>query len=207
MPPTVITQLARIGVLLTLSTTALADSAQCLVDSARAQIGVTTRYDGAYVRLAFPGGDVPSDRGVCTDVVVRAFRGLGLDLQQAVHSDMRTNFARYPQRWGLRKADAHIDHRRVPNLQTWFDRQGSKLPTGSEFMPGDVVSWRLPGGAPHIGIVSDRRSADGTPLVLHNIARGVREEDMLHAFPITGHYRHTPQWDQSCRGFTATAVD
>ncbi|SDD53790.1 hypothetical protein SAMN04488509_103122 [Aquimonas voraii] len=162
-----------------------------LVDAARAQVGVTLGYDGSYRRLDYPGGDVAIETGVCTDVVVRAFRALGLDLQVAVHEDMRAHFAHYPQHWGLRGPDRNIDHRRVPNLETWLHRQGTALPVSADpadYQPGDIVSWRLPGGLPHIGIVSDQRS-DGRPLILHNIGDGTREEDVLFAYRIEGHFR------------------
>ncbi len=164
-----------------------------LVSAARKQIGVTTRYDPAYVVLAYPGGDVPKERGVCTDVVIRAFRAQGLDLQRSVHEDMRGHFSRYPQSWGLRGPDRNIDHRRVPNLQTWFARQGWSLTSigkdASDFRPGDLVTWMLPGNLPHIGIVSDRKGLLGTPLIIHNIGSGTREENMLFVYRITGHYR------------------
>lgn len=163
-----------------------------LVAAARKQIGVTRHYDPTYVVLPYPGGDVPQDRGVCTDVVIRALRTQGLDLQKAVHEDMRANFGEYPQQWGLRAPDRNIDHRRVPNLQTWFRRQGWTQPAGEDaarYRPGDLVTWMLPGNLPHIGIVSDRKSFTGTPLILHNIGRGTREENILFDYPITGHYR------------------
>lgn len=162
------------------------------VIAARRQIGVTTIYDPAYVRLPYPNGDVPQDRGVCTDVVIRALRTEGLDLQRSVHEDMRANFAKYPQKWGLRGPDRNIDHRRVPNLQIWFARQGwSRTPTRNarDYRAGDLVTWMLPGNLPHIGIVGDRTSIGGTPLIVHNIGRGTREENILFAYPITGHYR------------------
>ena len=167
------------------------------VAAARAQIGVTLRYDPAYVRLPYPGGDVPEGRGVCTDVVIRALRTEGLDLQKAVHEDMRAHFALYPKLWGLRAPDRNIDHRRVPNLQVWFERQGWSLPVpqravtqrAADYRPGDLITWMLPGHLPHIGIVSDRRSLGGTPLILHNIGRGTREEDILFDYRMTGHYR------------------
>jgi len=165
-----------------------------LVDAARAQVGVTLTYNPAYTRLSYPGGDVSSEQGVCTDVIVRAYRtGLNIDLQQLVHEDMKSSFAAYPTQWGLRRPDPNIDHRRVPNLQAFFRRKGSALPVTSnpaDYRPGDLVTQMLPGNLPHIAIVSDRRSADGArPLVIHNIGRGAREEDGLFAFPITGHYR------------------
>ena len=164
-----------------------------LAAAARRQIGVTVRYDPAYVRLSYPGGDVPASRGVCTDVVIRALRTQRIDLQQRVHEDMRAHFAEYPQKWGLRAADSNIDHRRVPNLQTWFERQGWSLPVTSraaDYRAGDLVTWMLPGNLPHIGIVSDRKTmSGGTPLIIHNIGRGTREEDILFDHRMTGHYR------------------
>jgi uncharacterized protein YijF (DUF1287 family) len=163
-----------------------------LVRAARQQIGVTRYYDPAYVRLDYPGGDVPQDRGVCTDVVIRALRSEGLDLQQVVHEDMRNHFADYPALWGLRGPDRNIDHRRVPNLRRWFERQGWSLPASehaTDYLPGDLVTWRLDSGVPHIGIVSERRSTDGTPRIIHNIGQGTREDDILFDHAITGHYR------------------
>lgn len=166
------------------------------VASARAQIGVTRFYDPAYVRLAYPGGDVAADRGVCTDVVIRALRSQGLDLQRAVHEDMRADFAAYPQLWGAAGTDRSIDHRRVPNLRRWFERQRWSRPPSAraaDYRAGDLVTWTLPGGLPHIGIVSERRGWSGRPLILHNIARGTQEEDLLFAYPISGHYRPRPE--------------
>ena len=164
-----------------------------LVAAARKQIGVTVRYDRAYVVLPYPNGDVPQDRGVCTDVVIRALRAQGLDLQQRVHEDMQAHFDLYPKKWGLRAPDRNIDHRRVPNLQTWFGREGWALPVSDrkdDYRAGDLVTWTLPGHLDHIGIVSDRRSLfTHTPLILHNIGHGTREDDILFAYPITGHYR------------------
>lgn len=164
-----------------------------LVAAARAQIGVVRVYDPTYFSVSYPGGDVPADRGVCTDVVVRALRTQGLDLQQAIHDDMRANFALYPTLWGLSRPDRNIDHRRVPNQMRWFERQDWEL-TGShaaaDFAPGDIVAWKLTGsGLLHIGIVSDRRSHDGTPLILHNINAGTQEDDLLFRHAIIGHYR------------------
>jgi uncharacterized protein len=166
--------------------------ATALVIAARQQIGVTVVYDPAYVRMPYPGGDVPASRGVCTDVVIRAFRSQGLDLQQRVHEDMRAHFAAYPQKWGLRGPDSNIDHRRVPNLQTWFARQGWSLTASrnaADYRAGDLVTWMLPGNLPHIGIVGDRKSLTRTPLIIHNIGNGTREENILFDYPITGHYR------------------
>jgi uncharacterized protein YijF (DUF1287 family) len=160
-----------------------------LLEHALAQTRQHVVYDGTYRHIPYPGGDVPTDRGVCTDVVIRAYRAIGIDLQQRVHEDMRQNFSAYPQLWGQRQADANIDHRRVPNLQTFFARHSAALPS-SNYQPGDLVTWRLPGNLPHIGVVTEQRSADGQrPLIVHNIGRGPRLEDMLFAYPITGHYR------------------
>jgi len=167
----------------------------CLIRKAREQIGVTVHYDPAYRKLSFPGGDVPPDRGVCTDVVVRAYRRLNIDLQELVHRDMSSAWGEYPKIWGLARPDANIDHRRVPNLATFFTRHGSKLPALADpaaYKPGDIVTWLLTAGVPHIGIVSDKRTSSGVPLVIHNIGRGTLEEDILLRFQITGHYRYTP---------------
>lgn len=159
---------------------------------ARSQIGVTTRYDPAYVTLAYPGGDVPLHTGVCTDVVVRALRKVNLDLQKEVHEDMKQNFAAYPKNWGLKKPDKNIDHRRVPNLMRYFERNQVALeanPTAPEsYQPGDIVAWRLDGGLLHIGIVSDKKSGK-TPLIIHNIGSGTKEENVLFAYTVIGHYR------------------
>lgn len=166
-----------------------------LPDAAREQIGVTVGYDPAYRQLAYPGGDVDPSTGVCTDVVIRAFRALGDDLQLRVHEDMRRHFDAYPKLWGLRSTDRNIDHRRVPNLQTFFTRHGHKLAItkrAEDYQPGDIVTWRLSNGLPHIGLVSDRRNREGVPLILHNIGAGTQEQDLLFAFEITGHYRYDP---------------
>ena len=165
---------------------------QQLVRDARTQIGVTLGYDPVYRRLDYPGGDVPIGTGVCTDVVIRALRQQGLDLQQMVHEDMRAHFSLYPRNWGLQRPDRNIDHRRVPNLMTWFRRQGLALEVSDkpvDYQAGDIVTWDLGRGLTHIGIVSDRTSPAGVPLVLHNIGRGTQEEDILFGFAITGHYR------------------
>lgn len=180
--------------LLVLAFPALAGSEPSrLTAAARDQVGVTLTYDPAYVKLAFPGGDIPRDRGVCTDVVIRALRDAwGIDLQLAVNRDMKADFAAYPALWGLTKTDRNIDHRRVPNLAALFARIGARVPLEqgpTPYLPGDIVTWRLPGNLDHIGIVSDRLSADGTPLILHNIGHGAQEEDILFAYPMTGHYR------------------
>jgi uncharacterized protein len=163
-----------------------------LVAMARAQIGVTVGYDPAYRKLPYPGGDVPIETGVCCDVVIRALRKQGVDLQRLVHEDMKGNFARYPRNWGLKAPDPNIDHRRVPNLACYFSRQGWSIAASTNaaaYRPGDIVTWNLGNGLTHIGIVSDKHAAKGTPLVVHNIGRGAREEDILFKFTITGHYR------------------
>jgi len=188
--------------LLTLSCAAKAQTASLgeelslmadIAASARKQIGVTVHYDPAYLRLDYPGGDVAIERGVCTDVVIRALRDAGWgDLQQRVHEDMRTHFADYPQHWGLSRPDKNIDHRRVPNLRRYFQRHEISLTPGrdgADYLPGDLVTSLLPGNLPHIMIVSDRRTAADVPLVIHNIGRGTREENALFSFPLTGHYR------------------
>ncbi|MCV2868189.1 DUF1287 domain-containing protein [Defluviimonas sp. WL0002] len=167
-----------------------------LITAAEAQVGVTSRYDPAYVTLAFPGGDVPAERGVCTDVVIRALRaGLGIDLQAAVHHDMTRNFQAYPALWGLTRPDANIDHRRVPNLEALFRRTGAEVPIGptpAAFRPGDIVTSRLPDNRPHVMIVTARISPDGTPLVAHNIGAGVRIENALFDYPLSAQFRLTP---------------
>jgi len=164
-----------------------------IVAAARNQIGKTITYDPSYVALAYPGGDVPIDRGVCTDVVVRALRdSLNLDLQKLVHEDMSSAFSQYPTIWGLKKPDRNIDHRRVPNMKCYFERKGYSLPvteTKEDYHPGDLVTCTVPPNRPHIMIVSDRKSSDGIPLAIHNIGAGTREENRLFSFPITGHYR------------------
>lgn len=162
--------------------------------AARSQVGVTLRYDPAYTVLAYPGGDVPIDRGVCTDVIIRAMRKTGLDLQKVVHEDMKRAFSVYPKIWGLKAPDKNIDHRRVPNLARYFERQGKKLPvttTGTDYLAGDIVTCIVPPNLPHIMIVSDRFSTDdrSRPLIIHNIGQGAQEEDRLFEFKLTGHYR------------------
>jgi uncharacterized protein len=163
-----------------------------LVGDARSQVGVTLSYDPVYRQLDYPGGDVPLSTGVCTDVVIRALREQGLDLQKSVHEDMRAHFSQYPKNWGLKRPDRNIDHRRVPNLMTWFQRQGMALKVSdqpADYRAGDIVTWDLGRGLTHIGLVSDRVGPAGTPLILHNIGRGTQEEDILFGFAITGHYR------------------
>ncbi|GKX63943.1 DUF1287 domain-containing protein [Pragia fontium] len=166
---------------------------RALALSAEQQIGKTLYYDPAYVSIAYPDGDVPIARGVCSDVVIRALRAQGADLQRLVHQDMKVNFAAYPRIWGLKKPDTNIDHRRVPNLETYFKRHRMErqvTSNASDYLPGDIVSWRLNNGLPHIGIVTDRYTREGRPLVVHNIGSGVRAEDILFLWSISGHYRY-----------------
>ncbi len=163
------------------------------VAAARSQIGKTLLYDPSYRAMGYPNGDVPSDRGVCTDVIIRALRvACDYDLQESVHEDMKRNFSKYPQIWGLKRPDKNIDHRRVPNLQTFFERNGWSLILSdhpSDFKPGDIVTCTVPPNLPHIMIVSDRRTRDNIPLVIHNIGNGTQEEDLLFEYELTGHYR------------------
>lgn len=164
-----------------------------LTQDAKKQIGVTISYDPTYRKLAFPRGDVPIETGVCTDVIIRAYRLQNIDLQQLVNHDMKSNWSAYPKNWGLKSTDKNIDHRRVPNLEVFFARQGQTLSTTDKasFQTGDIVTWRLPNGnLPHIGIVSDKVAADGTPLIIHNIGQGTQEENILFAYPIKAHYRY-----------------
>ncbi len=151
-------------------------------------------YDPGYYVIDYPGGDIPEGRGVCTDVIVRAYRALGLDLQKTVHEDMQANFAKYPQNWGLNYPDKNIDHRRVPNLMKFFERQNASLEITDKaegYLPGDIVCWDLGGGITHIGIVVNRKTPDYQRyLIVHNIGEGQNLEDCLFKFKIIGHYRY-----------------
>lgn len=171
-----------------------ADEMGTFLAAAKDQIGKTLVYDPQYTVLAYPGGDVPIELGVCSDVIIRAFRGIGVDLQMAVHEDMRRAWSAYPKQWGLRKPDPNIDHRRVPNLMTFFKRCGKSLPVSkmpADYLPGDLVTCTVPPHLPHIMIVSDQVSPhDPTRrLIIHNIGQGACAEDRLFEFAITGHYR------------------
>ena len=165
-----------------------------LADSAFTLTRQSVIYDGSYRTLSYPGGDVPADRGVCTDVVIRAYRKMAIDLQKEVHEDMAKRFGEYPQIWGLKSPDSNIDHRRVPNLMTFFDKFGKKLPLSTDpidYSPGDIVCWDLGGGITHIGIVSAEKSISGKRyLIIHNIGAGQVTEDCLFSFKIIGHYQY-----------------
>ncbi|RDK87423.1 DUF1287 domain-containing protein [Enterobacillus tribolii] len=164
-----------------------------VLEGAREQIGRTLYYDARYETIGYPNGDVPIERGVCTDVVIRALRHTGEDLQQKIHLDMRANFSRYPALWGLKTTDRNIDHRRVPNIRVYLSRHHQSLPVTRQpenYLPGDIVSWVLPNGRPHIGVVSNEKNFAGTPLIVHNVGRGARQDDMLFTWEITGHYRY-----------------
>jgi uncharacterized protein YijF (DUF1287 family) len=203
-PAELLTKTVRAGVVLLVAGAAPNVSAQApqpgeeraarLVAAAMEQTTQPVVYDGSYRRIRYPGGDVPAGIGVCTDVVIRAYRRIGIDLQVEVHRDMLRAFRAYPRLWGLARPDANIDHRRVPNLQTFLRRAGAERGlsrSAEDYRAGDLVTWRLPGNLPHIGIVSDRRwPTSRSPAVVHNIGRGPRLEDVLFAYPITGHYRY-----------------
>ncbi|MFZ6011729.1 MAG: DUF1287 domain-containing protein [Bacteroidota bacterium] len=183
-----------VAVIVSISTFAQIDFGTKLSSAAIELTRQKVTYDPAYFKISFPNGDVPADKGVCTDVIIRAYRKLGIDLQKEVHEDMKKNFGRYPKKWGLQKPDKNIDHRRVPNLMTFFTRHGTVLKKGNnagDYMPGDIVTWDLGGGVTHIGIVIDKRSADDKRnLIVHNIGNGQEISDCLFTYTITGHYRY-----------------
>ena len=151
-------------------------------------------YDPSYFSISYPNGDIPSDRGVCTDVIIRAYRKVGIDLQKEIHEDIKLNFDKYPKNWGLTKPDKNIDHRRVPNLMFFFARKGEVKPISNEssdYLPGDIVCWNLGGGITHIGIIVDEKSADGERnLIVHNIGGGQVLADCMFDYKIIGHYRY-----------------
>ena len=165
-----------------------------IIDGAIDQVGKTTSYDPSYQSLEYPNGDVPIETGVCSDVIVRAFRKANIDLQKDVHEDMKSNFSAYPTKWRLSGTDPNIDHRRVPNLQTYFTRKGKEVATtgaADTFLPGDIVTWDLGGGVDHVGIVANVwYKPSQRYLIVHNIGAGTRMEDVLFAWKITGHYRY-----------------
>lgn len=167
---------------------------QKLADSTLTLTAQKVSYDPSYFVINYPNGDVPVNKGVCTDVVIRAYRKLGIDLQQRVHEDMKSNFDTYPKNWGLSKPDPNIDHRRVPNLMTFFTRFGITKPislNARDYHPGDIVCWSLGGGLTHIGIVVSQKSTDGKRhLIVHNIGQGQMQEDVLFDYKIIGHYSY-----------------
>ena len=188
-----------LGLIFSILATSPVFADQALVEAAQDRLKQRITYNGAYMKLDYPGGDVPANIGVCTDVLIRSYRAAyGFDFQKAVHEDMKANFSTYPKNWGLKRTDRNIDHRRVPNLETYLTRQGASLGISrepSDFLPGDIVSWRLAGRLPHIGIVSDRKAADGTPLIIHNVGAGPQEEDVLFLYKMNGHFRFIPEGD------------
>jgi uncharacterized protein len=164
-----------------------------VVANAIEQTKITRSYDPAYVKLSYPGGDVPMYTGVCTDVVIRAFRSIGIDFQQKVHEDMQRHFAVYPRNWGLKAPDSNIDHRRVPNLMTWLQRQGKAIPVteqGGDYQPGDIVTWDLGNGQQHIGLVSNIQATPKRLALIHNVGAGAKIEDVLFRWRQIGHYRY-----------------
>lgn len=172
-----------------------ASFADRLAAAAEGRVGRGVVYDGAYRAIGYPMGDVPADRGVCTDLVIRAYRAVGVDLQEAVHRDMRSAFAAYPALWGLVRPDPNIDHRRVPNLEAFFTRAGARLPPSqdpADYAPGDLVSYRLASGRPHIAVVAQRRAPDGTRMIAHNIGAGPAVEPALFRYRIVGRFRYRP---------------
>ena len=181
-----------------------------VVETAQARTLLDIRYDPKYVSLSYPGGDVDPSTGVCTDDIIRTFRdALRFDFQKAVYQDMKANFSKYPQIWGHKGADKNIDHRRVPNLETYLTRKGASLPItdkAEDYRPGDIVSWRLGGRLPHIGIISNKKSEWGTPLVIHNVGQGVVEDDLLFNTDIEGHFRYLPRPNMSARVVKASLV-
>jgi uncharacterized protein YijF (DUF1287 family) len=183
----------RALVLLILQSSLFAQTNYLLQKAALSQVGVTTHYSGRYVRIPYPNGDVDTKSGACTDVLIRAFRMHGIDLQKLVHEDMVAHFSSYPQRWGLRAPDRNIDHRLVPNLMTFFRHSGKELPitrNPEDYRSGDIVAWDLGRGVTHIGFVSDEKAPGSRRKIIHNIGRGVKVEDILFVYQIIGHYRY-----------------
>ena len=167
----------------------LTEKQKRISDAALSIVDPNIIYDPTYFNIDYPNGDVPAGKGVCTDVVIRTFRKLGVDLQKEVHEDMITHFSLYPNIWGLSKPDSNIDHRRVPNLMVYFNRFGTEKSITDDYMPGDIVCWRLGNGMTHIGMVVDKKSTDNKRYkIVHNIGGGQVVEDVLFAFEIIGHY-------------------
>ena len=191
--PAVLSDIPKSSSVAVTQNTKQAETESSIVIAARNQVGKTVDYDPAYVKLEYPGGDGPIEKGVCTDVVIRALRdALDMDLQKLVHKDMKAAFSEYPNRWGLEKPDPNIDHRRVPNLKKYFERKGYSVGVTQmkeDYLPGDLVTCTLDRNLPHIMIVSDKQGQDGIPWIIHNIGGGAQEENRLFDFPLTGHYR------------------
>lgn len=159
-----------------------------LISGATTQIGKTILYDPSYQKISYPNGDFSIERGVCTDVIIRAFRSIGVDLQKLIHEDMQKNWSEYPTTiWGLKKTDKNIDHRRVPNMARFFKRLGMQV-KDDNFLPGDIIVWDLGGGVLHVGILDTNKSWN-TYLVIHNISSGVKQENILNSYKIVGKYR------------------
>jgi uncharacterized protein YijF (DUF1287 family) len=191
-------KLLLVGLLLCTKVAFSQDFELDVVEAALERTNHNVRYDGRYISIPYPNGDVPENIGVCTDVIVRTYRAIGTDLQQLVHEDMVANFEAYPSKriWGQNRTDKNIDHRRVPNLQAFLSRQGEKLVISSKasnYKAGNIVTWMLPGNLPHIGLITNKISAlTGNPMVVHNIGAGPKLDDVLFSYKITGHYRYIP---------------
>lgn len=187
--------LYTLGFLFVLSLATQINLEQKLSNAAITLTKDNVHYNGAYVSLPYPNGDVPKGQGVCTDVIIRAYRKLGIDLQKEVHEDMKSNFLKYPKIWGLKKTDTNIDHRRVPNLETFFSRKGQKLAVTkdpSDYKTGEMVTWMINDKMPHIGIVTHLKSRDGKRnLIVHNVGGGQVLADCLFNYKIVGHYKYT----------------
>jgi uncharacterized protein YijF (DUF1287 family) len=191
-------KLLLVGLLLCTKVAFSQDFELDVVEAALERTNHNVRYDGRYISIPYPNGDVPENIGVCTDVIVRTYRAIGTDLQQLVHEDMVANFEAYPSKriWGQNRTDKNIDHRRVPNLQAFLSRQGEKLVISSKasnYKAGNIVTWMLPGNLPHIGLITNKISVlTGNPMVVHNIGAGPKLDDVLFSYKITGHYRYIP---------------
>lgn len=165
-----------------------------LSEAAISIIDPSIAYDPTYYKLTYPNGDIPSNKGVCTDVIIRSYRKLGIDLQKKVHEDMVKNFSIYPKKWGLKKPDTNIDHRRVPNLEVFFTRSGKKLKISqnkNDYKTGEIITWMINNKLPHIGIITHKKSSNGNPLIVHNVGGGQVLEDCLFNYAIVGHFKYT----------------
>ena len=189
-------QYLAIFLLLNSFTTSEKDFYEKLSDAALLLTKDEVTYDPAYIKITYPNGDVPKNKGVCTDVVIRAYRKLGIDLQKEVHEDMKANFSKYPnlKKWGLKKPDPNIDHRRVPNLEVFFSRKGQSLPVSKhpkDYKTGELVTWMINGKLPHIGIVTNKKTPDGKrPMLVHNVGAGQILKNCLFSYEIVGHYKY-----------------